>query len=108
LHDAGLIEGRSLHLQVSARIAEATDKQAEYIRTRVLDDARYERLILDYLDKFGSATRRDLEALLAPKLSDALDDRQKQYKLTNLVAKMKRNGLIQRTGSRTSARWERI
>jgi len=108
LRDAGLVEGRSPHLQVSARIAEATDRQAEYMRTRALDDAHYERLILDYLDKFGSATRRDLEALLLPKLSDALDDKQKQYKLTNLVAKMKRNGLIQRIGSRTAAQWERV
>jgi len=107
LRDAGLIEGRSPHLQVSARIAEATDKQAEYMRTRAMDDAHYERLILGYLDKFGSATRRDLEALLLPKLSDVLNDKQKHAKLSNLLTKMRRDALVKRVGSTRDGRWER-
>ena len=107
LRSAGLIEGRSPRLFVAASVAAATDTKAEYIRARALDDSHYERLILDFLDKFGSATRRDIDALLLGKLNDALDDQQKSNKVSNLLARMKRDGLIARVGPRSSGQWQR-
>jgi len=103
----GLIEGRSPHLSVAAVVAAATDKRAEYMRTRALDDSHYERLIIDYLDQFGSATRREIDALLLGKLSDLLDDEQKRSKVSNLLTRMKRDELVKRVGSKATGRWER-
>lgn len=108
LRAAGLIEGRSPHLTVTASVADATGKRAEYMRTRMLDNAYYERLILNYLDQFGSATRRDLDALLLGKLRDLLNDEQKRAKVSNLLTRMKRGGLVKRVGAKSTGRWERV
>lgn len=107
LRKAGLIEGRKPRLHVSAVVAEVTDSRADYIRTRALDDSHYSKLVEDYLDKFGSATRREIDDLLFSKLSDALDDQQKRNKVSNLLARMRRDGLIHNEGSRGHPRWIR-
>jgi len=103
-----LVEGRRPHLHVSAVVAEATHTKADYIRTRALDDEHYTKLVVDYLAKFGQATRRELDDFLLDKLSDALDAKQKRVKISNLLAKMKRSGLIENAGSRTKPSWRRV
>jgi len=40
-----------------------------YIRTRAQDDAFYAKLLMDYLEKFGKATRAEVDDLLLSKLS---------------------------------------
>lgn len=107
LRRAKLIEGRRPHLHVAAEVAAATGSKVEYIRTRAQDDAHYTKLVLDYLDKFGSATRREINKLLWDKLSDALNEDQKANKITNLLTKMKRVGQIRNEGSRTKPSWRR-
>lgn len=105
LRREGLIEGRRPNLHVSAIIARATGSKAEYIRTRAQDDEFYAKLITDYLLKFGSASRKDIEDLLWEKLSDALDNEQKRNKISNLVTKLRRNGRIRNSGSRKRPQW---
>lgn len=105
LRSAGLIEGRKPHLHVSASVASATGGMADYIRTRAQDDAFYGRLILDYLAKFGSATRAELDRLLGPKLSDALTPEQRQNKVSNLLSNLRRAGRIRNEGARKAPRW---
>lgn len=105
LRKAKLIEGRKPHLHVAATVADATGTRAEYIRTRAQDDTFYVKQIHDYLVKFGSATRADLDALLFPQLSDALSDAQRRTKVKNLLAAMRRDGLIVNAGTRPQPRW---
>jgi len=105
LRKAKLIEGRKPHLHVAATVADAAGKRAEYIRTRAQNDAFYVKQIRDYLEKFGSASRADLDGLLLPQLSDALSDAQKHTKVKNLLAAMRRDGLIVNTGTRPQPRW---
>ncbi|WP_432505732.1 RNA-binding domain-containing protein [Kineococcus arenarius] len=107
LRRAGLVEGRRPHLRVAAAIAATTASRVDYIRTRAQDDTHYSRLVTDYLDRFGSATRQDLDLLLRDKLSDALSDEQKVSKISNLLTKMRRQGEIRNAGSRTKPRWVR-
>ncbi|TXG01573.1 RNA-binding domain-containing protein [Massilia arenae] len=101
-----LIEGRKPNYHVSAAVAEATANKAEYIRTRAQDDEFYAKLIIDYLEKFGQATRAEINKLLGSKLSDALDDRQKYNKIGNLLTKLRRQGRIVNTGSDTAPSWK--
>jgi ATP-dependent DNA helicase RecG len=108
LRKAGLIEGRKPRLHVSAVVADATQTRADYIRTRSLDDAHYTKLVEDYLERFGSATRRDIDDVLLGKLSDALSEQQKRHKVSNLLARMRRDGLIRNEGSRGYPRWIRV
>jgi ATP-dependent DNA helicase RecG len=106
LRREGLIEGRKPRYHVSATVAEATAKRVDYILTRAQDDEHYAKLLIDFLKKFGSASRKDLEKLLINKLSDALNGEQKQQKISNLLTKLRRSGQICNQGSNKSPRWE--
>lgn len=105
LRRAGLIEGRKPNLHVSAQIADATASKVDYIRTRAQDDLFYAKLLTDYLGKFGSADRAEINKLLVDKLSDALSDEQKQDKISNLLTNLRRGGKIVNTGSRKAPKW---
>jgi ATP-dependent DNA helicase RecG len=105
LRKAGLIEGRKPNYYVCAAIAEATASKADYIRTRAQDDEFYAKLVTDYLAKFGEATRAEINKLLLDKLSDALDEGQKDRKVANLLTKLRRAGRIINEGSRGHPIW---
>lgn len=105
LRRAGLIEGRKPNLHVSAQIADATASMVDYIRTRAQDDLFYAKLLTDYLGKFGSADRAEINKLLVDKLSDALNEEQKQDKISNLLTNLRRGGKIINTGSRKAPKW---
>ena len=105
LKRAGLIEGRKPHLYVSASVATATASKADYIRTRAQDDEFYAKLVTDYLNKFGQASRAEINKLLLVKLSDALDAGQKEKKIGNLLTKLRRAGRISNIGSRGQPLW---
>ncbi len=105
LRRSGLIEGRKPHFHVSASVAAATATKTEYIRTRAQDDEFYARLLTDYLKKFEAASRTEINDLLLDKLSDALSDSQKYIKISNLLTKMRRLGLVENRGSDRAPRW---
>ncbi|NDL60416.1 RNA-binding domain-containing protein [Phytoactinopolyspora mesophila] len=108
LRRAHLIEGRMPHVHVSAMVAAATATKADYIRQRPQDDAHYAKLVIDYLEKFGHASRHEINTLLWDKLSDALDDQQKRHKITNLLTKLRSEGAIYNAGSKQKPRWELV
>lgn len=105
LRRSGLIEGRKPNFHVSAAVAEATASKADYIRTRAQDDAFYAKLLTDYLEKFDQANRTEINRLLKDKLSDALDERQKYNKISSLLTRLRRQGVIVNTGSDTAPCW---
>ncbi len=105
LKKAKLIEGRKPNYFLSAIIVKATGGKAAYIRTRGQDDAFYRQLIVDYLEKFGQATRKEINDLLIPKLSEAINSDQKDTKISNLLTKMRRSGRIDNRGSRANPIW---
>lgn len=100
-----LIEGRRANLFVSAKIAVATGEKAAYIKNRAFDKAHYRKMVVAYLEKFGEATRRDLNDLLLSKLSDALNEEQRKSLVKNLLQEMKREGLIKPDGTTRWAKW---
>jgi len=101
-----LIEGRKPNFHVSAAVAEATASKADYIRTRAQDDAFYAKLLADYLEKFTQASRAEINKLLSDKLSDALDEKQKYIKISNLLSGLRRRGVIVNTGSDAAPCWQ--
>jgi ATP-dependent DNA helicase RecG len=105
LRRAGLIEGRKPHFHVSATVAKVTASKADYIRTRAQDDTFYAKLLMDYLEKFGEASRAEINTLLLDKLSDALTAEQKEDKIGNLLTKLRRRGLIHNAGLRSQPVW---
>jgi len=105
LRKAGWIEGRKPNLHISAKLAAATAKKADYIRTRSQDDAFYEKLVVDYLKKFEAASRSEIDDLLLGKLSSSLSDEQKSNKIKNLLTKLRTAGKIENRGSRGKPAW---
>lgn len=105
LRRAKLIEGRKPNLRVTAAVADATNTRAAYIRTRGQADTFYRKQVMDYLEEFGSASRAEVDQLLYPQLSDALDPDQKRNKVKNLLAGMRQDGLIRNAGTRPSPKW---
>lgn len=105
LRRRGMIEGRKPTLHLSAKLAEATDGKGRYVRHRRQDDAHYRHLILDYLKQFKTASRDDLRDMLLPVLPAILSVEQKENKLKNLLAALRRDGAIVREGPPTKALW---
>ena len=105
LRKGRLVEGRKNSLHVGAGIAEAIGSKADYIKKRSFDDAHYKKLIREYLQKFGSASRKEIDALLLDKLSDALDEKQKLTKINNLLTKLRKDGMICNTASKRAPAW---
>ena len=105
LRSAKLIEGRRPNLYVSADLAITDADKAGYLRTRAQDDAFYEKLVSDYLAKFGAATRKEIDTLLWDKLSDALNHGQRVSKISNLLTRMREAGVIENQGGRRSSHW---
>jgi ATP-dependent DNA helicase RecG len=100
-----LIEGRAPRHFISAKVADWTGEKARYIHNRGLDDGYYRKLVTDYLDKYGQATRKDIDALLLAKLPDVLDARQKTNKIKNLLQTMRQQGIVHPEGPRSTAIW---
>jgi ATP-dependent DNA helicase RecG len=100
-----LVEGRKNALHVSVKVADATDQKAQYIRGRSQGDEHYRKLILDYLNKFKTASRDDIREMLFPLLPDVLTLDQKEVKVKNLMALMRKTGQICSDGRGSIALW---
>jgi ATP-dependent DNA helicase RecG len=98
LKSLGLAEGRKPNFHISAQVADHSGERAQYIRNRALDDQHYKQLIVEYLEKFGTARRADINKLLLDKLPDVLDTTQKDNKVKNLLQALKQKGLIKPQG----------
>lgn len=60
----------------------------EYSKHKGLDDKKCEALLLDSLKDHGSLTKPEI-VLLWNVLPDQLDDKQKEYKINNLLRKFR-------------------
>jgi len=89
-----LIEGRKPNFLISSKVAKAADKKADYIRNKGFNDAYFKDLIIEYIKKFGSITRREAEDLLRDKLPDVLDDKAKGIKVMNILQSLRKKEKI--------------
>ena len=101
-----LVEGRYPNLFVSAKIAAATGDKSSYIKYRAFDDEHYKKMVIAFIKKYGSASRKEIDDLLMGKLSDALEEKQKRNKIHNLLHEMyKKDETIKNTGSKRKSKW---
>lgn len=92
-----LIEGRLPHIFIAKDIAQVTDKKIEYTKHKGLNDKKCEALLLDSLRDHGTLTKTEIVKLLWDVLPDQLDDKQREYKINNLLRKFRVKGLIRNT-----------
>ena len=107
LKKLGVIEGKVPNVYVSAAIAEIVDERAQYTKNKAMDDRYYMDLIIKYLQQWGKGKKSDFIELLTDKLPDSLNDKQKNDKIRNMLALLRRNGsIINASPNRRSAIWE--
>jgi ATP-dependent DNA helicase RecG len=108
LRSEKLVEGRAPNVYVASKIAALTGDKAQYIRNRAFDTGHYKKMVLDFLDEYGVATRKDLDALLLDKISDALTLKQKKSRIGNLLYTMAhRDSTVRNRGSDKKPEWAR-
>jgi len=101
-----LIEGRRQNPYVSEKVARETDTRVDYIRKRSFDCQHFKDMVVSYLEKFEVADRKEIDKLLMDKVSDALNNDQKQLFIRNLLQRMRKEGTIMNTGGKTKqAKW---
>ena len=105
LRKRGLVEGRVTNLMIAAKVAEETGQKVEYIKIKATNDVHLRQLILDYLNQWGKASRKELEDLLFDKMSMALTLAQKRTKLSTLLTALRRKGMIANVGSDKMSHW---
>jgi ATP-dependent DNA helicase RecG len=106
LKKQNLVEGRYPNLFVAPEIASITEEKSRYIKNRAFDKSHYKKMVSSYIEKFGHATRDDINNLLLDKLSDILNEDQKIKKIDNLLQEMsQKDKIIKNIGNRKKPTW---
>ncbi len=91
------VEGRKNGLFLSKVVTKNTGSvglKSTYVKNKSFDDEYFRRLIVQYLEKFGAASRSEIDELLMNKLSDVLSEQQKKNKITNLLSFLRIHNVI--------------
>ena len=91
------IEGRRNNLFLSKAITKNTGNvglKSTYVKNKSFDDDYFRRLIVQYIEKFGAASRKEIDVLLMDKLSDVLSEQQKKNKIKNLLYSLNKQIII--------------
>lgn len=105
LRQAGLIEGRLPHLHISAEVAQATGKEAEYMRRKEKSGTHYQALLIDFIQKFPGISRSKINEFMLEEICGDLDENQKKNKITNILTVLRKKGKIENRGTDTGPRW---
>ena len=98
LKSKNLIEGKRNHYFISSTVAEITNQKPDYMKLRGINDDYCKKIIIDYIKKFKTAKKADLEEILLEKLGDSMTDIQKKNKIKNILQKLRRDGVIEPHG----------
>ena len=89
-------------------MAEKTEQKADYIKARGFKDDHYKAMILEFIDKYGSASKEDIDKLVLDLLPKVLKEGQRSNKVRNLVYAMsKRDKTIKNSGTSRYPKWIR-
>lgn len=109
LRKHNLIEGRNPNFYISSKVAVKTGEKSEYIKMRGFKDDHYKKMILEYLEKYKEASKKDIEKLILDILPKILDEQQKKNKIRNIVYAMsKRDKTIINKGTSRYPKWRKV
>ena len=109
LRSLGVIEGRGANVYISSMAAEVIDEKAQYIKNKGQSDQYYRQMMIDYLQTWGKGTKQDFRELLFDKLPDVLSEKQKDDKIRNMLAFLRRKGVIRADSvGRRNMEWELV
>lgn len=105
LRNKHLIEGRKPKVYIAKHIAQKVGQKIEYSEHKGLGNKSCEEFLLTALHDHKSLSRKEIDKLLWNLLSNLLDDRQKKDKITNLLAKLRRQGKIRNESQGPNSDW---
>ena len=105
LRKDNLIEGKYPNIYISSNIAKITNKELDYIESKGLNNTYYKDYIYEYIKKFGSATRQQINDFILPKLPSKLTAEQLDNKVRYLLRKLKEENKIINVGSDKMPKW---
>lgn len=85
-------EGRKGNVFLAFKVIEPTQDKgllADYVTNRSFDDQYFKDMIVKYIKKGGKVKRKDIDALIVPKLSAVLTEDQKKNKVINLLSALR-------------------
>lgn len=100
LRSQDLIKGKRPNIYISSRVAAKTGQQSDYMKMSGADNTFCREQIINYLRKYESGTREDFNKMLINKLSDILNNHQKNNKIKNILQSLRREGVIDFTPDR--------
>ena len=104
-----LIEGRKPNLYISELVANVTGEKSDYIKLRGFKDEHYKKMILEYLEKYTTASKQDIEKLILDILPDILDEQKKANKVRNIIYAMsKKDQTIVNKGTTRYPKWQKV
>ncbi len=103
LRSKGLIGGRCPNYFLTPSLsddAEDTGSESGASADGDPGNGYYRDLIVAYIEEHGEASKKELVDLLRDRLPDALDERQRLYKVGNLVRGLVTSGVVENRGTR--------
>lgn len=90
--------------QVSDQVSD--QDKASYIKQRGFKDEHYKKMIMEFLNKYGKASKAEIDKLLLDILPGVLDEKQKSNKIRNIVYSMsKKDKTIENKGTTRYPQW---
>jgi ATP-dependent DNA helicase RecG len=106
LKEEKLIEGRRPQYLLSKKVAEILGKEAEYSEKKGSSNDEIAQTILKLLEASPDGrNRRDIDKECYHMISTLKNDKQKDKMIENILAKLKKNGLIEKKGEKRNAIW---
>ena len=106
LRKYNLIEGRYPNIYISSDIAKITGNKEEYVYNSGLENEFYKEMIMKYLNEYGSASRKEIIALLSDKLPKSLDCKNKINRVRYLLDILKKEGKIYNDAKSGGSCWK--
>ncbi len=106
LRKDNLIEGRYPSVCISSDIAKITGNKEEYVYNSGLENDFYKEIIMKYLNEYGSASRKEIIALLNDKLPKSLDSKNKISRVRYLLDILKKEGKIYNDAKSGGSCWK--
>ena len=100
-----LIEGRYPNIYISSTIAEITDEKEKYMNNKGIDNKYYMDYIYEYIKTFGSASRKEINDLIKPKLPSNLTNEQLDNKVRSLLRTLRQEEKIINIGTDKNSKW---
>jgi len=109
LKKRNLLEGRKPNFHISSSVASLTNEKEDYIKLRGFKDEHYKKMILEYLGKYKSATKADIDKLIYDFLPAVLTEEQRRNKIRNLLYAMSKKDIsIKNTGTVRFPTWVKV